>query len=216
MTTDIRLRHAMAAFLLAVLPVMGHAEIESDSAALPTTASIYTSDVRLVHTSADYSQLYMLAANDSDALPGQTNIAPAVPAAKFEPPLISGRKAHLYFGLGTIVLAGLTAMTAPNTENNKSSQPRATSGTTHTRLARATGVFAAATLATGLIYHWDDIQLEDGFTDPDVMHATLAGTGALMMLYAINKSMKSTTPTSHAGLAIAGAGAMLVAIKLTW
>ena len=216
MITGIRLHHAMAALLLAALPAMGHAEIEPDGATLPTAASIYTYDASLIHSSTDFSRPYLLAANDSDALPGQSNVAPAAPAAKFEPPLISGRKAHLYFGLGTVVLAALTAMSAPDSEHNGANQPRATSGTTHTRLARATGVFAAATMATGLIYHWDDVQLEDGITDPDVMHATLAGAGGLMMLYAINKSMRSTTPTSHAGLAIAGAGAMVVAIKLTW
>jgi len=36
------------------------------------------------------------------------------------------------------------------------------------------------------------------------------------MLYAINKSAKSSVPTSHAGIAELGAVSMLVAIKLTW
>ena len=95
-------------------------------------------------------------------------------------------------------------------------QPRQTSGTTHTRLARTTAALAVATVITGLIYHWDDFHLEDGFSDPDNQHALLAGTGALMMLYAVNKSANSSVPTSHAGIAELGAVSMLAAIKLTW
>jgi hypothetical protein len=44
----------------------------------------------------------------------------------------------------------------------------------------------------------------------------LATAGALLMLFAVNKSANSTVPTSHAGAGIAGGVAMAVAIKLTW
>jgi hypothetical protein len=74
----------------------------------------------------------------------------------------------------------------------------------------------AATVLTGLVVHWNDIHWEDPFTDPDKMHARLAAAGALMMLYAVEKSAHSTVPTSHSGIAELGAAAMLVAIKLTW
>ena len=108
-------------------------------------------------------------------------------------------------------------LAAPEDEEGVSqTQPRQTSGTTHTRLARATAALAVATVMTGLIYHWNDIHWEDPFTDPDKMHARLAAAGALMMLYAVNKSAHSSVPTSHAGIAELGAVSMLAAIKLTW
>jgi hypothetical protein len=145
---------------------------------------------------------------------------PAAPAAEYSPPWLTGRKAHQYLGLGTLVFAGLTALSSPGEGCEQNcppvTAPRETSGTNHTRFARTTAVLAVATVITGLIYHWDDFHLEDGFSDPDNQHVMLAGTGALLMLYAINKSAKSSVPTSHAGLAELGAASMLVAVKLTW
>jgi len=67
-----------------------------------------------------------------------------------------------------------------------------------------------------LLYHWDDFHLEDGLSDPDNQHVMLGTAGALLMLFALNKSMKSNVPTSHAGYAELGGVAMAVAIKLTW
>jgi hypothetical protein len=75
---------------------------------------------------------------------------------------------------------------------------------------------ALATVVSGLIDHWDDFHFEDGFTDPDNMHAMLGTAGSLAMMYAINKSANSKTPVSHAGIAELGAVAMVVAVKLTW
>jgi hypothetical protein len=179
---------------------------------LPTAASFYTNNFQSIR-----SQSYLLAANEGNSIQGLAGETAAAPAAEFKPPLISGRKVHQYLGLGTVVLAGLTMLAAPETEEGASSaQPRQTSGTTHTRLARATAAMAVATVMTGLIFHWDDIHWEDPFIDPDKMHARLAAAGALMMLYAVNKSAKSSVPTSHAGIAELGAATMLVAIKLTW
>jgi hypothetical protein len=68
-----------------------------------------------------------------------------------------------------------------------------------------------------LIVHWDDFHLEDGLTDPDNLHVLLGLTGAAAMAVATANSAKVKTGTaSHAGLAMAGAAGMVVAIKLTW
>jgi multidrug efflux pump subunit AcrB len=40
----------------------------------------------------------------------------------------------------------------------------------------------AATVMTGLLYHWDDFHLEDGLTDPDNLHVMLAGVITLLMI----------------------------------
>lgn len=207
---------------LATLSGMVYADGSAVNPALPTAASFYTNNFQSLKSQSFNSQsfdstAYLLATNEDDALLGQGGPTTVTPATEFKPPWISGRKAHQYLGLGTVALAGLTMLAAPDdAEGAAQTAPRQTSGTTHTRLARATAAMAIATVMTGLIYHWNDIHWEDAFTDPDKMHARLAAGGALLMLYAVNKSAKSTEPTSHAGIAELGAVAMVVAIKLTW
>jgi hypothetical protein len=148
-----------------------------------------------------------------------TSIGAAAPA--FKPAWFTGSDAHKYLGLGSVLLVGLTAATAPH-ENEcehtcaANTARRQTSGTTHTRLARAAAAMAGATVATGLLVHWDDFHLRDGFSDPDNQHVLLGLAGSLLMLYAVNKSMHSTVPTQHAAFAEVGGAAMAIAIKLTW
>ena len=72
-------------------------------------------------------------------------------------------------------------------------------------------------MASGLIIHWDDFNLEDGWKDPDNQHIVLGVSGAALLAYAVNKSMNvSQGSVSHAGIAELGALGMLVAVKLTW
>jgi hypothetical protein len=161
---------------------------------------------------------FILAANETDVLVKKHSTAVATaPKEPFEPPLLSGSNTHLGLGLATIVAAGLTAMTAPG--ENEGAIPanykRETNGA-HAQLAKATVALAAATIASGLIVHWDDFYLEDGITDPDNLHVLLGVTGAALMAYAVNKSANSSVPVSHAGVAELGALGMIVAIKLTW
>lgn len=222
MKCRIRFGNAVAGICLAVLSGTVHADNASTAGnnALPTAASFYTNNYQLLKSPSVNSTPFFLAANEGNAVPGQADVTPATPPAEFSPPWLTGRKVHEYLGLGTVMFAGLTMLAAPGEacEHNCPAQPapRQTSGTTHTRLARTTGALAIAAVITGLLYHWDDFHLDDGFSDPDNQHVMLAGTGALMMLYAINKSAKSSVPTSHAGIAELGAASMLVAIKLTW
>lgn len=188
------------------------------------SCAVCASDAQLPSLTDSYtgnSTSYMLALNDTEAA---TNQAVAVPTtvrpAEFKPSLFTSGNAHQYLGLGTIVLVGLAAVTNPGEgcEHNcvAPQPPRQTSGTAHTRFARAAATMAAATVASGLIAHWDDFHLEDGFTDPDNMHVMLGAAGALLMMSAVHKSANSTTQTSHAGMAELGGLAMAVAIKLTW
>jgi hypothetical protein len=227
MDWSFKVANISAGICLATLSGMVHADDTAANLALPTAASFYTNEFqslksRTFDTQPVSSRPYLLATNEDDALLGREGLTTATPETGFKAPWMSGRKAHQYLGLGTVALAGLTMLAAPGEacEHNcppaSQQQPRQTSGTTHTRLARATAAMAVATVMTGLIYHWNDIYWEDPFTDPDKMHARLAAAGALLMLYAVEKSSHSTVPTSHAGIAELGAAAMLVAIKLTW
>jgi hypothetical protein len=167
----------------------------------------------------DYES-FKLAANETDVkVKNSASAALEVRKNEFEPSWLTGGKVHQYLGLGTIVAAGLTAMTAPDggCEQNctAAATPRETNGT-HAKLAKATVAMAAATIASGLAVHWDDFHLADGFVDPDNLHVMLGVSGAALMAYAVNKSRNSAVPVSHAGIAELGALGMLVAIKLTW
>lgn len=164
------------------------------------------------------SRPFMLASNETSVvLKKEKSSAATAPASNFEPPLLTGSNAHMVLGLATIVAAGLTAMTAPDgcEHNCSTSTPRDVNGT-HAQLGKASVALAAATVVTGLLAHWNDFSLEDGWTDPDNLHVLLGVTGAALMAYAVDKSAKSSVPVSHAGVAELGALGMVVAIKLTW
>ncbi len=201
----------MSAAMLGVAALSGNAFAQESAFDVPLTSSTYVKD---------YESFKLAAANDNDVLVKQSGSAsPAVGTAPFEPPLITGSKVHQYLGLGTIVFAALTAMTAPDNECERNcaatTAPRQTNGT-HAHLAEATVAMAAAAIATGLIVHWDDFKLTDGITDPDNLHILLGVTGAALMAYAVNKSKNSAVPVSHAGIAELGALGMVAAIKITW
>ncbi|ADL54450.1 hypothetical protein [Gallionella capsiferriformans] len=192
MTLALRVNKLLAGMLLALLAGTGSAA-ELD---LSLPASTYRPDTKFMgESTAEKTEA------DKDA-------------QKFEPDLLSGSKLHQYLGVGTMVMAGMTFITHKHPVPG-SNAPRDMSGA-HARYAKATVAMAAATVATGLLTHWDDFSLEDGWSDPDNLHVLLALSGAALMAYAVNKSMHSSTPTSHAGMAELGAVGMGLAIKLTW
>lgn len=204
MESGIKLKRTLAGLLMLTAANLAHAGDAALNLSLPAESKTARS--------------FMLASNDTANLPA--SVTSATPASEFRPPMFTGDKLHQYLGLTTIALVGLTATTAPDSgcETNcatTSQQPRQTHGT-HAQLAKAAGAMAIATVTSGLIDHWNDFHLEDGFRDPDNLHALLGATGALVMVYAINKSANSAVPTSHAGIAELGAALMVVAIKLTW
>ena len=217
MGLNIKVAGIASGIFMAVLT--GRACADDAAMAFDSTAAtgIYIQDHRFWRSDTFEQPVFLFAANEGDAVKQQQDV---IPPAEFTPPPITGRKIHQYLGLGAVALAGLTMLAAPDNECEQSctsqSEPRQTSGTTHTRLARATAAMAVATVITGLVYHWNDFHLEDGFADPDNQHVMLAGAGTLLMLYAVNKSATSSVPTSHAGIAELGAVTMLFAIKLTW
>lgn len=164
---------------------------------------------------------FMLAANETNVvIKSEAATTSAAPKQEYEPPLLSGSNTHLALGLAAIVAAGLTGATAPgeSCENGCSTPPppRDVNGA-HAKLAYATVALAAATVTSGVIFHWDDFHFEDGITDPDNLHALVGIAGATMMAVATANSAKVKTGTAnHAGLAMAGAAGMIAAIKITW
>lgn len=199
----------MSAAMLCLAGLPGTALAQEQAFDLPLASGAYIKDY----------ESFKLAANETSAAVKKESAAPEIKKSEFEPSWLTGGKVHQYLGLGTIVLAGLTAATAPGEgcEHNCTgpTPPRDTHGT-HAKLAEATIAMAAAAIATGLITHWDDFSLSDGITDPDNLHILLGVTGAAIMAYAVNKSKNSAVPISHAGIAELGALGMVTAIKITW
>jgi hypothetical protein len=199
-----------AALCLAALS--GTAFAQDAAFDLPLASSAYVKD----------QESFKLAANDDAAALAMKSgsAAPEIRKSGFEPATFSGSNAHKYLGLGTIVFAAMTGITAPEDNECETApcpppQPRETNGT-HAKLARATVALAAATVVTGLAAHWDDVHFEDGITDPDNLHALLGTAGMLTMAYAVSKAADPYSSNGHAGKAIAGAALMAVAIKITW
>lgn len=196
----------MNAAVMCLVALSGTAFAQDAAFELPRVSDAYIKDY----------DSFKLAANDQDVSGSKAGSASVVKNSTFEPPLITGAKVHQYLGLGTIVLAGMTALTAPgDNEGAVTTQPRQTNGT-HAKLAKATVAMAGAAIITGLITHWDDFHVADGIADPDNQHILLGVTGAAMMAYAVNKSKNSAVPVSHAGIAELGALLMVAAIKITW
>lgn len=195
-----------AALCLAALSGTARAEDQ----ALPTLSGAYIKD----------SESFRLAASESDVLVKKESPdeIPAPKTAEYEPPMFTGSKVHQYLGIATVAAAAATFITHfhPCEGPNCGPQPPRQTNGTHAKLGKATALLAAATVASGLITHWDDFHKEDGISDPDNLHVLLGVTGAALMAYAINKSANSTVPTSHSGMAELGALSMIVAIKLTW
>lgn len=157
---------------------------------------------------------FLLASNDTAMGKPESAVgATSAPSDEFRPKRFSGTKMHQYLGVSTAVLAGAAFMTHPHPSDPNA--PREVNGV-HAQLAKATVAMAAATIAFGLVSHWDDFSFEDGWKDPDNLHVVLGMAGAALMAYAVEKSATSSSPVEHAREAELGALGMIVAIKLTW
>lgn len=192
--------------VLCMAALTGTAAAQEQAMELPSLSDGYVKD----------KEAFRLAANDTNILKEKS--APAATQSEYESPLFTGSKMHQYLGIATVAAAAGTFLTHfhPCEGPNCGAQPpRKTSGL-HANMGRATAILAVATVASGLISHWDDFHAEDGISDPDNLHVMLGVTGAALMAYAINKSARSTVPTSHALVAELGAVTMVTAIKLTW
>jgi microcystin-dependent protein len=207
MKYKVRFLNMAASACLAALSGMAYAGDATQDFSIPSLTGAYTNS----------SKSYMLALNDAAVAPKQTSAAaPVAQPAEFEPAVFSGSKIHQYLGLGTLALVAATVIAPkpPEIEDRAPTQAEldAQDASTHAKLARAAAAMAAATVTTGLLTHWDDFHVEDGWTDPDNMHVLLGTAGALAMLYAVSKAPGG----GHAGAGMAGGAAMVVAVKLTW
>jgi hypothetical protein len=119
--------------------------------------------------------------------------------------------AHKYFGFGTIALAAATAATKPGDAGDVDM---------HENLAYATAACALTTVLLGTAEHRERFDLSDGLFTEDNVHIMLGTIGAVALtagVLAAAGSYESDGDSikeidSHAGLAIAGAAIMTIAI----
>jgi hypothetical protein len=145
----------------------------------------------------------VLAANDD--MEGRTNsLSRKSSAPPTDGDMFTANKVHEYLGLGALGMAAL-AILAPKPEDDED-------GGIHHDLAVGATVLGAAAVGTGLAFHWDDIDLSNGFSDPDNLHLALATLAELGFAAAVAAAPDS----GHAALGALGAVSMVAAIKVEW
>jgi len=140
-----------------------------------------------------------------------------VPEVNFEESYFTGNKMHMYLGLGSLVAAGLTGLTAPDGEGvTTTNQP--SKNTAHAYFADATLALAGAAIVSGLYLHWEDVNVDNGFMDPDNLHMILTILGSAAYAYAIVKapSVIGGSSNGHSSAGIAGGALMLTGIAFEW
>jgi hypothetical protein len=111
----------------------------------------------------------------------------------------TANKTHMYLGLGSLAAATVAAL-LPKEENGA-----------HHEFGQAAAVLGGAAVATGLVFHYNDLSFENAFSNPDNLHAMLGLLGTLGYAIAVNEA-----PDPHAGYGIGGIVLMAAAIKVTW
>lgn len=138
-----------------------------------------------------------------------TNVQTGEKSDQYKSRWLTANKVHKYLGIGSIGAAGLTLLTIDSADdeggNNKD-------GGIHETFARTATALGQAAVLTGLIFHWDDIKLSNGISDPDNLHLLLTTLGTL----GYTKAVDQAPDESHSGYGSFGAASMLLGIKMVW
>ncbi len=123
----------------------------------------------------------------------------------FKEPWFTANKWHQYFGLGSLALATLTAIVPKPSEDDPETG-------IHPTLANSAAILGGAAVASGLVFHYEDLSWKNFTKNPDNWHALLGALGTLGYVAAIADAPDGNHPT----YGIVGAVSMLAAIKITW
>ena len=134
--------------------------------------------------------------------------APVV--APYKARWLTANKVHKYLGIGSIAAAGLTVLASG--EANGGEGGGKVDGGIHEELANLAAGLGGAAILTGLLFHWDDITLANGFSDPDNLHMLLTTLGTLGYVKAIDVAPGD----GHSGYGMFGAASMVLGIKMVW
>jgi len=154
-----------------------------------------------IYLAAEPIRMPMLIASADERGMNHANIESKKTEDAFEEPLFSKNKWHEYLGLGSLALAGL-AVLAPK-EDGKSP---------HHYLGVGAATLGGAAVASGLTFHYKDINWKHPLSDPDTLHALLGTLGALGYIMAVSEAPSDIHPV----YGIMGAVSMTLAIKMEW
>ena len=127
------------------------------------------------------------------------------PPPKFEPSPFTWNKWHEYFGIGAVVAGMVAGATSDD------------GGDVH-KIAGITGALLAdASVISGLLIHFDDINLDFGAKDPDNIHIALGLGGAALYNIAAFTGLNGDVEDSiHAPAGVLGTLMMMTSIYITW
>ncbi len=141
------------------------------------------------------------------------NETPASPSdAEFSPPLFSANKLHQYLGIGSLLFAGMAALTPPDDDEDESGGSSNGNDGFHHNAAVTAAALGGLAVVTGFLFHHDDIGPRYGIGDPDNLHMLLGLAGTLGYVAAVS----AAPDESHAAAGILGLASMALAIKIEW
>jgi hypothetical protein len=149
--------------------------------------------------------LHLAAAQSEQSMNDSAQDESIEPKPKFSERWFTANKFHQYLGWGAVT-AAVVAGLLPKPEGDDSEH-----GAHHT-VAIASAFLGGAAVGTGLLFHYKDLSLKKGFSNPDNLHALLATLGAIGLAMAVSEAPNSR----HASYGIGGAVLMLGGIKVTW
>jgi hypothetical protein len=161
-----------------------------------------------------------LLADNSVTSASNRSAAPNIPDSAFEKPAITANQTHMYLGLASMTMAGITGLTASTVGKDNGSA--GLKSNVHVVAAKAAWQLGALAIGTGLWTHWDDFHLEDGLFDRDNLHVLLGTLGVIGYYMAVNSAVNDyntksgSVTTDHASYGILGGAAMITGIALTW
>lgn len=184
-------KHFALAATLTLAAAASHADDELDvlNARLERTPShLVISDATLAAASAD--------ANAAQPMSSEKKTE----TMQFENRWLTANKIHQYLGIGSL-LAAVGAGISPKSEDG-----------IHHEFGQAAATLGGLATLTGLGFHYEDLTLKGGMTDPDNWHALLTVLGTIGYAVAVRDAPDST----HSGAGVAGAVLMLGGIKINW
>lgn len=165
-----------------------------------TVLNLSLNEQALYQPSREYLQL---AANDMTSPAASSATVEEEP---FRESWFTANKFHQYLGIGSFVLGSVAAL-LPKPDEDEDDESSA-----HHQTAIAAAVLGGTAVATGLVFHYKDLNFRKFYKDPDSLHAILATLGTVGFFAALSTAPDDT----HATAGIAGLASMAVAIKITW
>jgi len=162
----------------------------------------------------------LLLADNTVRSPSSRAATPNIPDSAFEKPIITANQTHMYLGLASMAMGGITGLTAGSVGKDNGSANLLSN--VHVVAAKAAWQLGALAIGTGLWTHWDDFHLEDGLLDRDNLHVLLGALGVVGYYLAVNSAVNDyntnngSVSSDHASYGILGGAAMITGIALTW